>query len=190
MVLIFAGPKNRENKNTRSLKPRNGEPCEIFDVYSMRKAWVKFGHFYKGTNDVFFIGWMEMNRGWSWRVLTGTNFQHIIRILSNSTQKELAIAQMLSLRKFACGAVKYHLAWMKNGIGVHWKAILTFWRWMLQRISNCIFHHWFPKTSPEFFLIVSVKYYFFYLLCAHSWQHLVFLPPSLCTQLAAAGGLS
>ena len=32
MVLIFAGPKNRENKNTRSLKPRNGEPCEIFDV--------------------------------------------------------------------------------------------------------------------------------------------------------------
>ena len=34
MVLIFAGPKNRENKNTRSLKPRNGEPCEIFDVYS------------------------------------------------------------------------------------------------------------------------------------------------------------
>ena len=34
MVLIFAGPKNRENKNTRSLKPRNGEPCELFDVYS------------------------------------------------------------------------------------------------------------------------------------------------------------
>ena len=38
MVLIFAGPKNRENKNTRSLKPRNGEPCEVFDVYSMLEA--------------------------------------------------------------------------------------------------------------------------------------------------------
>ena len=34
-------------------------------------------------------------------VLTGTNFENITRILSNSTQKELAIAQMLSLRKLA-----------------------------------------------------------------------------------------
>ena len=94
---------------------------------------------------------------------------------------------MLSARKLACGAVKYHLAWMKNGIGIHWKAILTSWRWMLQGISNCIFHHWFPKTSPEFFLechwnIISSTFivnttgtiwYFFHLLCAHSWQHLV-----------------
>ena len=35
MVLIFAGTKIRENMNTRSLKPRNGEPCELFDVYSI-----------------------------------------------------------------------------------------------------------------------------------------------------------
>ena len=142
---------------------------ESNQVKLLRKAWVKFGHFYKGTNDVFFIGWMEMNRGWSWRVLTGTNLEHIIRILSNSTQKELTIAQML-LRKLARGAVKYHLAWMNHGIGIHWKAILSSWRWMLQGISNCIFYHRFPKTSHEF---VWWCHYFFHLLCAHSWQHLV-----------------
>ena len=154
---------------------------ESNQVKFLRKAWVKFGHFYKGTNNVFFIGWMEMNRGWSWRVLTGTNLEHIIRILSNSTQKELAIAQMLSLRKLARGAVKCHLVWMKNGIGIHWKAILTSWRWMLQGISN---------FSRIFFDSVIEIYYFFCLLCAHSWHHLVFLPPSLCTQLAASGGLT
>ena len=156
---------------------------ESNQVNFLRKAWVKFGYFYKGTNDVFFIGRMEMNRGWSWSVLTGhgTNLEHITRILSNGTQKELAIAQMLLLRKFARGAVKYHLAWMKNGIGVHWKAILTSRRWMLQGISN--FSRIFSDSVIE-------MYYFFYLLCAHSWHHLVFLPPSLCTQLAASGGLT
>ena len=146
---------------------------ESNQVKLLRKAWVKFGYFYKGTNDVFFIGWMEMNRGWSWRFLTGTNLEHIIRILSNSTQKELAIAQMLSLQKFARGAVKYHVAWMKNGIGIHWKAILTSWRWMLQGISNCIFHRWFPKTSPDFFFDSVIE--------------ILLLLPSLCTQLAPSG---
>jgi len=126
---------------------------ESSQVKLLRKAWVNFGHFYKGTNDVFFIGWMEMNRGWSWRVLTGTNLEHIIRILSNSTQKELAIAQMLSLRKFARGAVKYHLACMKNGMGIHWKAILSSWRWMLQGISNCIFHHWAASGISSTFFV-------------------------------------
>ena len=149
---------------------------ESNQVKLLRKAWVKFGHFYNGTNDVFFIGWMEMNRGWSWRVLTGTNLKHIIRILSNSTQKELAIAQMLSLRKLARGAVKYHLAWMKNGIGIHWKAILTSWRWMLD--------------IKLYISSLSSIWYYFHLHCAHSWQHLVFLQPSLCIQLAASGGLA
>ena len=126
---------------------------ESNQVKLLRKAWVIFGHFYKGTNEDFFIGWMKMNRGWSWRVLTGTNFEHIIRNLSNSTQKELAIAQMLSLRKLARGAVKYHLAWMNHGIGIHWKTILSSWRWMLQGISNCIFHHWAASGISSTFIV-------------------------------------
>ena len=83
----------------------------------------------------------------------GTNLEHIIRILSNSTQKELAIAQMLSLRKLARGAVKYHLAWMNHGIGIHWKTILSSWRWMLQGISNCIFHHWAASGISSTFIV-------------------------------------
>ena len=46
------------------------------------------------------------------------------------------------------------------------------------------------KNFSRIFLIVSLKYYFFSLHCEHNWHHLVFLPPSLCTQLAASGELA
>ena len=36
---------------------------------------------------------------------------------------------------------------------MHWKTILSSWRWMLQGISNCIFNHWAASGISSIFIV-------------------------------------